>query len=142
MKFKVTFERGGVLTASCLDAAPKTSALVMAALPLKLPALQARWSGPEFFTLLDLPEKPPRENQMINVSWGDIIYFREWEGYSQTGFETLGYFYGPTAVREIRGEAPVSLFARFDREHFDELVTIGERIWKEGKETLTLERID
>jgi len=100
---------------------------------------QARWSGREVFVPVELLEKPPRERQSIRAGMGGVIYFREWpDAYDHTGFEAVGLFYGPEIVREWRGDAPVNVFARIDLADWDLLIAIGERVWREGGEAVTL----
>jgi hypothetical protein len=43
-------------------------------LPLTIKTYNARWTGRETHTKLDLPNKPPRENQILNAGPGDVIY--------------------------------------------------------------------
>lgn len=139
MRLEFEFARGGVLGATGQAKARHTLDCIAGAQPLAATALQARWSGRELFLPVDLPSKPPRENQTIRASLGDVIYFREWEGqYEHTGFEAIGLFYGPEIVREWRGEAPVNVIARIDPGQFALLEELGDRIWRQGGEDVTL----
>jgi hypothetical protein len=139
MRLEFHFERGGVLGATTSPEAPETAACLQAALPLERMVYQARWSGREVFVPVDLARKPPRERQTIRAQTGDVIYFREWpDAYEHTGFEAVGLFYGPEIVREWRGDAPVNVFARIDPAQWDLLVRIGERVWREGGEAVSL----
>jgi hypothetical protein len=49
-----------------------------AVLPITLKAYNARWTGRETHTKIDIPNKPPRENQILNAGIGDVIYACEW----------------------------------------------------------------
>ena len=78
MKLRFEFERGGVLNARMLqDRAPETTRAVSAAGPISATVYQARWSGKEIFVPIDIPTKPPRENQTIWAGIGDVSYVRE-----------------------------------------------------------------
>ena len=63
-RIKFSFARGGHFMAKVmLDKAPKTWEAIRKQLPLTIKAYNARWTGRETHTKLDLPNKPPRENQ-------------------------------------------------------------------------------
>lgn len=139
MRIAFQFARGGVLHAATVAEATTTTACLQAVLPMERTVWQARWAGREIFVPVDLPEKPPRERQSIRAETGDVIYFREWpDAYDHTGFEAIGLFYGPEIVREWRGDAPVNVFARIDPAEWDLLAEIGERVWRQGGEAVTL----
>lgn len=139
MRLEFRFQRGGSLIVTTLPDAPKTIAAIQPDLPIDAKVYQARWSGKEIFVPLKLAKKPPRENQSIRASLGDVIYFYEWgDSYNLTGFEAIGLFYGPEIVREWRGDAPVNVIGRVDPEQFELLKTIGERIWREGGEGIEI----
>jgi hypothetical protein len=140
VRIRFEFERGGVLNARMLqDKAPETVRAVTAAAPISATVYQARWSGKEIFVPIDIPMKPPRENQTIRAGIGDVIYFREWEGaYQCTGFEAIGLFYGNEIVREWRGDAPVNVIAHIDSSEFELLEAIGDRVWREGGEAIAI----
>ncbi|MCW5751184.1 MAG: DUF3830 family protein [Alphaproteobacteria bacterium] len=139
MRLSFTFQRGGVLNVSTLAGAPKTVEAVRAELPIEAKVFQARWSGKESFVPVNFRKKPPRENQSIRASLGDVIYFSEWsDSYNYTGFEAIGFFYGPEIIREWRGDAPANVFGRIDPQQFDLLLQIGERVWREGGEGISI----
>lgn len=144
MKLAFELAAGERLVAELLsDRVRRTRDAVAAALPLEAMVYQARWSGREIFVPVDLPTKPPRENQTIRAAKGDIIYFCEWaDAYDYTGFEAIGLFYGNEIVREWRGDCPVNVFARVDPSQFVLLDIIGERIWRQGGEALTIRTIE
>jgi hypothetical protein len=136
------FTRGGRIRAVLLtDRAPKTCAAILAALPHEADVFHARWAGREIFLPLPLAGKPPMENQVNRVSAGDIIYAREWEGlYENTGFETMGLFYGAEIVRDWRGECRVNWPARLVAEDLPRLEEIALRIWRTGGERVRVTR--
>jgi hypothetical protein len=140
MKLTFVFERGGALSVGLLAAkAPRTTKAITDALPIAATVYHARWSGKEIFVPIDLPKKPPRENQTIRAALGDVIYFQEWEGaYQRTGFEAIGLFYGNEIVREWRGDAPVNVIGRIDPAQLDLVQEIGDRVWREGGEGISI----
>lgn len=144
MKLAFDFANGERLIAETLnDRVRHTCTAVGGVLPLEAMVYQARWSGREIFVPVDLPEKPPRENQTIRAAKGDVIYFCEWaESYDHTGFEAIGLFYGNEIVREWRGDCPVNVFARIDPEQFPLLDEIGERVWRRGGEAIKIRRME
>ena len=92
-KLKFSFARGGYFTARVMiEKAPKTWEAIRTNLPVTTKAYNARWTGRETHTKLDLPNKPPRENQILNAGLGDVIYAAEWSDRDVTGFEAIGWF--------------------------------------------------
>lgn len=143
MLIEFEFQRGGVLRAQLVSEAVHTIECVTASMPIEATVLQARWSGREIFVPIRLPKKPPRERQSIRASTGDVIYFCEWgDSYDYTGFEAIGFFYGPEIVREWRGDCPVNVFARILPEFFPLLEEIGDRVWRQGGEGICIRRVD
>jgi hypothetical protein len=139
MRLEFVFERGGSLIVSTADESSKTCQAIRQDLPIEAKVFQARWSGKEIFVPIALKQKPPRERQSIRASLGDVIYFCEWEGsYEHTGFEAIGLFYGPEIVREWRGDAPVNVFGRVDPSQFELLKEIGDRVWRQGGEGISI----
>ena len=143
MKLEVAFQRGDALTVEILPKAPETARCLARVLPYDGMVFQARWAGREIFVPLDLPVKPPRENQSIRASLGDVIYFREWEGsYDHTGFEAMGLFYGPEIVREWRGDAQVNVIGRIPPAEHELIQKLGLRIWRQGGESVRIRLLD
>lgn len=140
MKLAFEFAKGGRLIAEGFgERVPRTLEAIGRALPIAATVYQARWSGREIFVPVNLAHKPPRENQTIRAAKGDVIYFREWpEVYEQTGFEAIGLFYGNEIVREWRGDCPVNVIARIDASQFALLEALGDRIWRQGGEAITI----
>jgi Protein of unknown function (DUF3830) len=138
-RLKFSFARGGTFTARVMiDKAPKTWEAIRSHLPMINKAYNARWTGRETHTKLDLPNKPPRENQILNAGLGDVIYAAEWSDRDVTGFEAIGWFYGTETVRDWRGESRVNLFARVDQSEWPLLEEVGLRTWREGGENCTI----
>jgi hypothetical protein len=131
--------RGGFFTANLLlDRAPRTIALLRGFLPVTVKAYNARWTGRETHTKIDLPEKPPRENQIVAAALGDVIYACEWSDRDVTGFEAIGWFYGTEIVRDWRGESRVNLFAKVPPDQWGFLEQLGQRTWREGGEDVNI----
>ena len=141
-RIALEFARGGRVRAVLLaDKAPKTCAAIWSRLPHEAEVLHARWAGREIFLPIPLPDKPPMENLTNRVSAGEIIYFREWEGqYDNTGFETMGLFYGAEAIREWRGDVRANLIARLLPEDLPLLEEVGLRVWRQGAERVRMVR--
>ena len=142
LEFKMA--RGGIITAQIhVDKVPKTWAMIKAVLPVTLKAYNARWSGRETHTPIKLPNKPPRENQSARASMGDVIYGWEWpETRDYTGFEAIGWFYGPEFIQDWRGPIPVNIIGRIDPSQFGLLEDVGLRTWQQGGEDCTIRAID
>jgi len=133
LQFK--FERGGHFVADVfVERVPRTWECIRSVLPVTRKAYNARWSGRESHTPIHLPIKPPRENQEVNASIGDLIYACEWAPAEVTGFEAIGWFYGAEQVRDWRGPFLVNHIGRIPPEYWPFLVELGLRTWRQGGE--------
>ena len=143
-KLEFKLARGGIFTATVMvDKVPKTWAAIKEVMPITRKAYNARWSGRETHTVMNLPNKPPRENQILHASLGDVIYAWEWpDNREYTGFEAIGWFYGGERVRDWRGSCPVNLIGRVDQAQWPLLEEIGMRTWKEGGEDCAIRVIE
>lgn len=124
-KVELVFERGGRLTATLLsEQAPATCEALWSALPLEGMVYQARFSGEEFFlsTKLDAPS----ENQ-VSPGVGDIAFNAD------PAWRAICVYYGP----KMRVAHPYNLFAHIEVD-IDLLHTIGERVWRQGGERVTI----
>lgn len=140
---RFAFARGGSFTARVLlDKAPQTWAALRPHLPVTIKAYNARWTGRETHTRLDLPQKPPRENQVVAAATGDVIYACEWSDRDVTGFEAIGWFYGTEIVRDWRGESRVNLFAKVGQDQWAFMEEVGLRTWREGGEDCTISIVE
>lgn len=143
MKFEFSFKRGGSVIVTTIVQAPKTASALKVEAPLESIVLQARWSGREVAVPVNFKQKPARENQSIRANIGDVIYFHEWaDSYDQSGFENIGIFYGAEIVREWRGDAPVNVFGRVDPAQYDLLREIGDRVWRQGAEAISIRLLE
>ncbi|MGE5541542.1 MAG: DUF3830 family protein [Bacillota bacterium] len=142
-RIRITFERGGEVMATLLeDKAPETCNAVWEHTPIVSQALHTRWCGREVNWAVDLGRRPPSENQTISSSVGNVVYWREWEGrYPSTGAEALGLYYGAELIRDHRGHQPVNVFAQVDTSSWDALQEVGQRVWRQGAEKVTVTRV-
>ncbi len=143
-KLEFTLERGGIVTADIfVDKVPQTWRALTAVLPTTLTLLNARWSGRELHNQINLPEKPPRENQTIHASIGDVIYACEWPGVREyTGFEAVAFFYGAETINDWRGSFAANWIGRIDPGQWDLIQEIGERVYRHGGEECQIRAID
>jgi uncharacterized protein DUF3830 len=143
-KLEFKMARGGVFTALIYaDKVPKTWAAISTVLPVTLKAYNARWSGRETTVPIDIPSKPPRENQCSRAGIGDVIYAREFpETRDITGFEAIAWFYGAENINDWRGQCPQNIIGRVSESQWDLLVQVGLRTWKEGGEDCTIRLLE
>lgn len=141
-RIKFSFEGGGEVYATLLvEKAPLTCEKVWNSLPFETVATQSRWSGREFNFAYEETDLPPRENQTIYTSIGEVCYWRDWNWEEEgTLPQALAIYYGAEMARSHKGHEPVNIFAQIDYSDFEKLFKIGERIWLEGKEKIFIER--
>lgn len=143
-QIRLFFEKGDSLLA-VLDeeASPKTSVIVWEALPFQAIVTQSRWSGREFNFEAELNQFPPRENQSIYTSLGDLCYWRDWrKSESEPTKHVLAVYYGPEMARSHMGDEPVNIIGSITPSSRKKLHRIGERIWKEGFERVRVEKVE
>lgn len=143
-RIRFRFEGGGEVSATLLEEkAPLTCEKIWNALPLESIVTQSRWSGREFNFTYNEKDLPPRENQTIYTSLGEVCYWRDWN-WEENGTipQALAIYYGAELARSHKGSEPVNVIAQVDYSEFDKLVQIGERIWLEGKEKIYIERLE
>lgn len=122
---EISFGRGGRFAARLLeDQAPSTCEAVWAALPVEGTVLQARFSGEEMFVTTAIDAAA--ENQ-VPPSAGDIAFNPD------PAWRAICIYYGP----KIKAGHPFNLFARIDGD-LEQLRRVGERIWREGGELVTI----
>lgn len=139
-KIKIRFERGGEFIATLIeDKAPKTCEAIWRALPLEGDVLHSKWSGRGIFIGTHLGDRLPRENQSSILSSGYVGYWREWFN-EEKGEEVIEVYYGPSVVRDDRGVTQLNMFALIEKD-LKELADVGMRIWMQGKEKMTVQRI-
>ena len=125
-----------------IDAAPRTVAGVLSALPIEGDALHGIYSGSEAFTLLAPDLWLPAENATDDVSPGDVAYGRV-RGGEHYGFphdlSELCWFYDHDAIPSMPGGSlPVNVFARFV-EGWDAFAAVCRAMRREGTKRIRFE---
>ena len=128
-KIVLEFQKGGSFNVILNEKdAPITTKHFLEKLPYKGNALQARFAGEELF--FKMPLTIQYENNVKPVV-GDISFNAE------PKWQAVCIYYGSN----IRVSEPFfNLFGKLEGD-FNELKEIGERIWKEGKEEITIRMI-
>ncbi|MCK4410676.1 DUF3830 family protein [Candidatus Bipolaricaulota bacterium] len=141
-KIVFRFERGGELIAELLpDLTPKTVEGFLEILPLKVTVYHSRWCGREFNFPVKTKRNIPREKQTSTCNTGDVVYWKEWELDPSEAAEAIGVYYGAEVLRDHRGYLPVNPFARISQDQWKTIEEIGVRIWQQGIEKLTIDRL-
>lgn len=141
-KIVFRFERGGELIAELLpDLTPKTVEGFLEILPLKVTVYHSRWCGREFNFPVKTKRNIPREKQTSTCNTGDVVYWKEWEMDPSEAAEAIGIYYGAEVLRDHRGYLPVNPFARISQDQWKTIEEIGVRIWQQGIEKLTIDRL-
>ena len=140
-RIRFRFERGGGFTAVLRpDLSPETVKAVIAMLPLEATVYHSRWSGREINFSVKSPKSVPRERQTCTVNTGDVVYWKEWE-MGEAAQEALAIYYGAEVTRDHRGYLPVNVFARVPPGEWPEIEKVGLRIWREGREGVTVSAV-
>lgn len=141
-KIVFRFERGGELIAELMpDVAPKSVEGFLEILPLKVTVYHSRWCGREFNFPVKTKRNIPREKQTSTCNTGDVVYWKEWELDPSEAAEAIGIYYGAEVLRDHRGYLPVNPFARISQDQWKTIEEIGVRIWQQGIEKLTIDRL-
>lgn len=141
-KIVFRFERGGELIAELMpDVAPKSVEGFLEILPLKVTVYHSRWCGREFNFPVKTKRNIPREKQTSTCNTGDVVYWKEWEMDPSEAAEAIGIYYGAEVLRDHRGYLPVNPFARISQDQWKTIEEIGVRIWQQGIEKLTIDRL-
>ena len=141
-KIVFRFERGGELIAELMpDVAPKSVEGFLEILPLEVTVYHSRWCGREFNFPLKTKRDIPREKQTATCNTGDVVYWTEWELDPSEAAEAIGVYYGAEVLRDHRGYLPVNPFARISQDQWKTIEEIGVRIWQQGIEKLTIDRL-
>lgn len=143
---RLVFEKGGTLH-GCLDekAAPETVMAIWSALPCQTVFKHTRWCGREVYGNIATGTVPAKENHTATVSKFDISYWREdWDlttGQSaEEAAESIACYYGPEYLSYAGGILPLNVIGRIDFSDEPLLDEIGQRIWMEGFEKVTIEK--
>mgnify|MGYP000853820290 CR=1 FL=1 len=147
MKIKFEFARGGTLYGELYsDKAPETVKSIKAVLPLQTMVKHTRWCGREIYSGINTASLPQRENKSCVVNKFDITYWRDW-GSTQAlpgipDVETISIFYGPENLVCNQGQISVNVIGRINYDLEEEVDKIGERIWLQGTEGVTISAAD
>lgn len=122
------FEKGGSFEVILNEKdAPETCKGFLENLPYQSSVLQARYAGEEFF--FKMPIKVGLENNVM-PEVGDIAFNAD------PNWRAVCMYYGS----ETRVRSPFNLFGKLKGD-LNELKKIGERVWTEGKEYITIRKI-
>lgn len=113
--------------------APETVQAFLKVLPLEVKLLHARFAGEGIFFTADMDEVKG-ENQVVAKEQGTLTL----HGPAPSGLQgqAIHLWYGTN----FSSKHAESLFARVEGD-LKEFATIGERVWKEGPETVRVEII-
>lgn len=128
-EIEIIFERGGILKAELLDKeAPDTCNAFWNALPVAGEGRHARVSGQEFYFRCDISCNK-ENNEQAKV--GDISFN------VNPDWQAVCIYYGEGITKK---ENPFNKFARITS-NMELLAEIGERIWLQGTEEITVRRL-
>ena len=136
-------KRNLVARAALFDAeAPRTCELLWRRLPISAPAIHAMFSCCELFVTFPWDgEAPPQENYTACTDAGDLFfYYAPWYGDGVAPSGEIAIFYDRDAI-PIGGNGLMAgvLFASIV-ENRDAFAAAAEAIWREGTETLIIQR--
>ncbi|WP_254861567.1 DUF3830 family protein [Halovivax gelatinilyticus] len=123
------------------ERSPETCAAICDALPIEELAYHSRWSGREVNVSVSVDSTIPPEDRTAHTSVGDVVYWRDWQLPTEEAPEAIAVYYGPETTRGPQGPLSVTPFGHVPPAHWEPLESVGERIWREGGERLTL-RVD
>ena len=133
-----TFERGGGFWADLLeDLAPATVRAAREFLPLEETLFHTRWCGREINVPFVSAVRPEKENQTSTAGFGDVIYWRDWDG-GESAPEALGVYYGSEIIRDHRGFLLANVFARVPQDQWPLIEEVGLRVWQQGVEQVRI----
>jgi hypothetical protein len=137
---KIEFERGGVFEAELLDIeSPKVCKGFWELLPIKLKMFQSRWGGYELYNNTDLPMNVEMETLTEvgeEASVGEISYYNDFSNRMKKKLTALMIYYGDSELH-----SRVNKFARITQD-LEGLWKIGERIWLQGPEEITVQKLE
>lgn len=143
---ELLFEKGGRLTATLLeDRAPKTCEAIKEALPVSSKVLHAQYAGSEvYFENYPAKDDVPFENTtsrmdenlfLTNKHPGGILAY-----YPNPKVKSFCIVYGEIVPRRLVDvEIALNIFAEINEK--DKAIEIGNRIRREGSETVTIREI-
>ena len=117
-----------------LTDAPLSAKAFNERLPFTLPFYHARVSGQEFWRACAFPFDVIQENASIFTEPGEVVLS---PSRNKAGGGAIGIYYG-----EGRGLDACNIFAKVQDSDMPLLKTLGEKIWKQGEQELTFEKLD
>lgn len=125
------FEKGGVLRAKLdPEKAPKTVDAILAALPIKTVAKQARTGGAEVYCETSHLIKGLGPENLTEANFGAVQFASE-------PYNNIVIYYDT-----MPASPPFNEFAAIVEEDIDELKKIGYRIWEFGFEKITIIKVE
>jgi hypothetical protein len=124
------------------ERAPETCTAIRKALPIEETTYHSRWSGREVNVGVAVDPTIPPEDRTAHTSVGDVVYWRDWDLPTDEAPEAIAVYYGPETMCGPQGPLSVTPFGHVPPAGWETLETVGERVWKEGGETLRLELDD
>ena len=143
IQLEISFERGGILTATLLEEkAPETCKAILEVLPVTSEVLHAQYAGSEVY-FEDFPARDdvPFENTtsrldddmyLTNKHPGGILAY-----YPNPKVKSFCVVYGEIVPRRtVDVEIPLNIFAEIENK--DKAVELGNRVRREGVESITI----
>lgn len=134
--FSITSKDGTRINFSYyLDDAPLSVAAFDKLLPFTIGFYHARTSGQEFWVANAFTFDVPQENASVFTEPGEVVLGPMKPSRAKAMNGSIGVYYG-----EGKGLDAANIFAKVLPEDAELLRQLGEKIWKEGMQELTLDR--
>lgn len=137
---KFSFEKGGIIYASILDENDEVTKEVLNVLSkrsINTDVIHTRWCGREIYMPIKTKNKTIDSSVTNNVNKFDLVYWKKNE--EEGSDETVSIFYGAESLRHYSGPIYVKVIGKVSNEQNKLLEEIGNRVWLEGKEKVTIE---
>ena len=119
-----------------LEEAPVSCAAFDAVLPFTLAFYHARTSGQEFWIANAFNFDIIQENASVFTEPGEIVLGPMKPLRAKAGGGGIGVYYG-----EGKGLDAANIFGKVFPEDIEVLKSLGEKIWKQGEQQLTFEKL-
>lgn len=119
------------------DEAPVSVAAFHKVLPFTIAFYHARTSGQEFWVANAFPFDIIQENASVFTQPGEVVLGPQKPARSKAMSGSIGVYYG-----EDKGLDAANIFAKVYDEDMPQLKALGEKIWKQGQQELTFEKLD
>lgn len=128
---EMVFERGGSIKARILeDKAPKTVEAIWNALPFETTAKQARTAGEETYIETSHLIKGLEPENLTDARFGSVQFATD-------PWNNITVYYG-----NMLKVSPFNEFAVVVEEDLEKLAEIGNRIWSQGFEKVTVRKVE